>query len=151
MTERTVKVKVDGMQGGKLTAAGGSIGDNVQPGSVISDHGGNIDIDVKKLNGEMVVAGGDVLKFANQVAAPLDELTELIRANLSQKSQIEDLQEIVAELKAQTNKPAEERNTSKIDRLLGNVGSYISLGTLAATQADKAYKLFEMIKALLIH
>ena len=149
MTERTVKVKVDGMRGGKLTAVGGSIGDNVQPGSVISDHGGNVDIDAKNVNGEIVVAGGDVLKFANQVAAPLDELTELIKSNLSQKSQIDDLQEIVAELKAQANKPAEERNTSKLERLLGNIGNYIRLVTLAATQSDKAYKLFEMVKGFL--
>lgn len=149
MTERTVKVKVDGMQGGELVAAGGNVGENVQPGSSLSDHGGNVDVDVKNIYGKVVVAGGDVLKFANQVAVPLDELTELIKTNLSQQSQIDDLLEIVEELKAQANKPAEERNTSKISRLLNNIGSYIALATLAVTQADKAHQLFEVVKGLL--
>jgi hypothetical protein len=149
MTERTVKVKVDGMQGGKLVAAGGSVGENVQPGSLLPDHGGNVDVDAKNVNGELVVAGGDVLKFSKQVAVPLDELAELIKANLSQQSQIDDLLEIVEELKAQASKPVEERNISKIGRLLNNIGSYIGLVTLAVTQADKAHQMFEVVKGLL--
>jgi polyhydroxyalkanoate synthesis regulator phasin len=150
MTERTVKVKVDGMQGGKLTAAGGSVGDNVQPGSVISDHGGNVDIDAKNVNGEMVVAGGDVLKFANQVAAPLDELVELLKTNLAQQDQIAYLQEVVNDLKSQASKSIEERNVSKMQMLLDNLGKFLGLATLAATQADKAHNLFEMAKRLLM-
>lgn len=150
MTKRTVKVKVDGMQGGKLVAAGGNVGENVQPGSSLPNQGGDVDVDAKNVNGELVVAGGDILKFANQVAVPLNELSELIKTNLSQQSQIDDLLEIVEELKSQANKPSEERNISKIGRLLNNIGSYIGLANLAVTQIDKAHHLFEMVKGLLV-
>jgi len=126
-SSRTVKVKIDGMQGGNLVAAGGNIAE-----------------------GKVAIAGGDVSAPNEQVIILLDELNELNKDNLSQQSQIGDLQEIVAELKAQANMSVEQSNTTKIGRLLGNMGCYINLATFAASQAEKASKLFDMIKRLMI-
>lgn len=129
-SSRTVKIKIDGMQGGNLVAAGGNIAEGAE--------------------NKVVIAGGDVSAPNEQVIILLDELNELIKDNLSQQSQVGDLQEIFAELKAQANMSVEQSNTTKIGRLLGNIGSYLNLATFAATQAEKASKLFNMIKRLMI-
>ena len=148
--KREVRVKIEGATGADFTVAGRTIATNVQPGSDLSGEGANVDVEVSDLEGGTYeVAGQDVLRFADQVAEPLDELTDLLAKNLGQQDQIEDLQEIVTQLKEQVEQPESSRNLSKIKRLLDGLGSYLGLATLAATQAEKAQKLFEMVKGLL--
>jgi hypothetical protein len=144
-----VRAKIDGAdKDSDITVAGGSLVENAQSKIPLSNRGGDVELEATNVAGKVVVVGGDVLKFSKEVAVPLDELSELLQTNLAQKSQIEDLQEIVAELKEQTSKPVEAQNKSKVSRLMDGIGNYIGLATLAATQADKAVKLFEMVKKL---
>lgn len=149
MAKRKVTMKIDGAKNATVTAAGGTIADNAQPGTLPGSEGGDVDMDLKQLEGgTYTAAGGDVVRFA-QVAEPLETLAELISQNLTQQDQIEHLQELVADLKAQAEKPPEDRNISKIKMLLNNIGSYLGLASLAATQAEKAQALFETVKGLL--
>jgi hypothetical protein len=120
--KREVRVKIDGATGADFTVAGRTIATNVQPGSDLSGEGANVDVEVSNLEGGTYeVTGQDVLRFADQVAEPLDELTDLLSKNLDRQDQIEDLQEIVTQLKEQVEKPGSSRNLSKIKRLLNGL------------------------------
>ena len=149
--KRTVEAKIDGASNADVTVAGGIIADNVQPGSNVST-GADTHVKVEASNlrgGTYEVAGLDVLHFADQVTEPLDKLAEILAQNLSQRDQIQDLRELVTQIKEQAEKPKPSRNSSKVKRLLNGLGSYLGLATLAATQAENAQKLFEMVKGLL--
>lgn len=148
MAKRIVKVKIDGMQNGELTVAGGNVVENAHPNVQLDNNGGDVDLEAKNISGKVVAAGGDVVKFANQVM-PLDELAELLKSNLSHQNQIEHLQEVVKDLKYQINASIDERSESKIKILLNNLANFLSLATLATTQAGKARQLFEVVKNLL--
>ncbi len=136
-SSRSVKIKIDGVQNSKIVIAGGNIAKN---------------FDVKNINDESAIAGIDVSILNEQIGGLLDELNELIKNNLPQslQSNIEDLQNIVSELKAQTSMSVEERNTTKIGRLLSGMSGYIGLSNLAVSQAEKAKYLFELIYKFLI-
>ncbi len=147
---KSVEVKINGASDVNFTAAGGTIAKNVPPESKIgAGEGANLKIEASDLNGGTYeFAGEDVLHFVDQVTKPLDELTHLLAQNLSQKEQIQDLQEIVAQLKKQVAKPKSSRDFSKIQGLLNSVGNYLELASLAATQTENAKKLLEVIKGL---
>jgi hypothetical protein len=149
MAKRKVTVRVEEAKNAIVTAAGGTITDNVQPGVPLGSEGGDVEMDLKKLEGGTYTAtGGDLVRFT-QIAEPLQELADLIAQNLRQQDQIDHLQELVGDLKAQAEKPPGARNASKIRMLLDNVGTYLGLASLAATQAEKAQKLFETVRGLL--
>lgn len=145
-----VSVKVDGAKDASVTAAGGTIADGVQSGASFEGSSGDVDMDLKQLEGGTYVGAGDnVLRFSNQVAVPLEELTELISQNLTQQDDIEDMKELVAELKSQAEKSPADRNVSKIKRLLNNINTYLGLASLATTQAEKAQDLHSTVERLL--
>jgi nucleoside-diphosphate-sugar epimerase len=148
MAKHSVKVKIDGMKNGEMTVAGGTVAKNVSPGTRLDNRGGDVDIEAKDVRGKVVIAGGDAVEFAKEISAPLDELAKLVQTNLAQQDQIEYLQEVIVDLKAQASKPSSERNKSKVTMLLNNLGSFINIATLAVTQADKAKVLFETVKNL---
>jgi hypothetical protein len=148
MTKRKVKVRLEDLEETDVTAAGRTIAEGAPSDILPSGEGADVDLEAKKIKkGRVVVAGQDVLSY-QQVSEPLDELAKLLAAALT-KDQADDLHEIIADIKAQAQKPEEERSQPKLKRLLGNIASYISLASLAVTQAGQVQQLFETVKGLL--
>lgn len=147
--ETKVDVKADGINGAKVVVAGRSVVRNAPPNTTLPDSGGQAEVSVDAKNivgGELIVAGGHVIDFTEKLVQPLDELTNLLKDGLKDhQDKIADLEEIVGDLKEQAAKPETERNVSKVERLLKNIGTYLGVATLAVTQVDKVQKLFEVV------
>lgn len=149
MGKRKVTVRIDDAKHANVTAAGGTVSQSAQFAPPLSGEGGDVEMDLKHLEGGVyTAAGGDVVQ-STELTEPLETLTSLIGQNLTQQDQIEHLQELVAELRAQAEKPPEARNPSKIKMILDNIATYLGLASLAATQMEKAQKLFETVKSFL--
>lgn len=149
MKRRKVTVKIDTAKGANVAAAGGTVSETTELTPSLGGEGGDVEMDLKHLEGgTYVAAGGDVVRSA-QVTEPLKMLADLIGQNLTQQDQIEHLQELVADLRDQAEKPSEARNPSKIKMILDNIATYLGLASLAATQMEKAQQLLETVKHFL--
>ena len=92
------------------------------------------------VNGENLITtavGGDFGQSA------LSELRDLLVLSLQNKNEQDDASDIVTQLNEQANKPIEERNESKIKRLLDNLGSYVNLVSVAVLNVEKIKSLYE--------
>ena len=150
MSRRKVTVNIEGGKNLKLKTAGKDIIENAQAGYTPGSESSDVEVTLKNVEDVTLdTAGSSIVRFA-KIAEPLQELKALISENLQQQDQIEDLQEIIADLEDQAQKPSEGRSASKIKRLLDGVGTYLGLATLATTQAQHAQQLFETVKGFLM-
>jgi hypothetical protein len=144
-------IKIHGAEGTYIAVAGDTLAENVPPGAF--PRGGevaDIEVELKDVKGgKHEIAGENILRYNQPSASPFDELANLLSMAPIQQDQIDDLQEIAAELKAQAAKPVPERNQSKIEQLLSNINTYLELASLTNSQVEQAQNLLTTVKGLL--
>jgi hypothetical protein len=144
-------IKIHGAEGTYIAVAGDTLAENVPPGAF--PRGGevaDIEVELKDVKGgKHEIAGKNILRYNQPSASPFDELANLLSMAPIQQDQIDDLQEIAAELKAQAAKPVPERNQSKIEQLLSNINTYLELASLTNSQVEQAQNLLTTVKGLL--
>ena len=149
MAKRAIKAHIKDVKNTAALIAGGNIGKNVKPGTFLGSEGGDVHIEMERVEGgKLEVAGGNIISYS-RIAESLDNLAQLLSQHLIHQDQKNDLQEIVAELKEQIKKSESERSPSKIKRLLNSIGTYLGLATLATTKMEQAKALYETLRGLL--
>lgn len=136
-TKNKVDVTVKG-KGNSSIVIGGTIG-----GISAKNSANNVKVNINGENLVTTVVGADI------VGANLIELYELLALSLNKKSDKKGLSEVALQLGEQINTSAEERDQTKIKRLLNNLASYIDLAGFVAVQAGKAKVLYEKVAAFL--
>lgn len=154
--KKSIKIKITGSNA-TTTISGRHLLENVPNESVIQNLTGesqNLDIALKDIEGNVKIAGENIISFASpvaqmlQVTQPLDELSVLLSGNLKQKVEIDDLHSIITGLKEQAIKPQAERHPTKISWLLSSVSFYIAVTELTTPQAERAQQLLELTRKL---
>lgn len=121
-------------KGNTTVAVGGSIG---RASSGKSENDVKINVDGENLITTAV--GGNVGQSV------LSEFRDLLVSSLPNKDKQDDATDIVAQLDEQASKPREERNESKIKRLLDSLGSYVNLVSITVVNFEKIKMLYEQI------
>jgi len=130
--KNTVTITARG-KGNTTVAVGGSMG----RAPVNSDSENKVRVNIDGQNLITTAVGGNVGQSA------LPELRDLLVSSLQKKNEQDDASDIVAQLDEQANKPAEERNETKIKRLLDSLGSYVNLVSIAVVNVEKIKSLYE--------
>ena len=147
-SKNKVTFTAENVEGGVSNIAGGIIGGNQKPGQ---ESANVLNVNLKNMkNSQTNVSGSDISIGDKSLEPLLKELVEILVLHLPEKNQKEDLHEVANEVLEQGNKPPEEKNLSKIQRLLNSLGGYIGLTTVAVTQAEHIKMLFESIQKLLL-
>lgn len=143
--------KINGAEDAEVTIAGNTIAKNVAVDTISGLQAPTeVEVDLTNLKrGKYEIAGEHVLLANQSVTILIDELARLISKTLVQPDDIDDLQEIVTELKIQAEKSISQRNASKVKRLLGNMRAYLESAPLADSQAEQAQNLLSQVKGLL--
>lgn len=148
-SKNKVSVKVSNADNLKGNFAGGDVG-NINSNSVV-DTSNEVIAELQDIkNSKIQVSGGSILNDTQSLEPLLKELIEILIPHLPEKSQKQDLQDVADEVLLQANKPAEEKNIPKIQRLLNSLSGYIGMTALALTQAEKIKNLFEGIQKLIL-
>lgn len=113
---------------------GGSVGG---ASSGVSENELRVSVDGDKHS--TVAVAGDVGQDA------LSEFRDVLISSLLNKNDKDNVFEIVVQLGEQANKPNEERNVSKIKRLLNDLSSYIKLASATVINIEKVKMLYSQI------
>ncbi|RLC75242.1 MAG: hypothetical protein DRJ03_30570 [Chloroflexi bacterium] len=149
-TERGVQLKTGDVANAEIRVAGRDVrlGGAEIASETAPSESTEVTVELGKVEGAQVaVAGRDVTESQSLVAA-LEALEAILIRSLD-GAQIADLKDLIAQLKAEGDKPEKERNVARLKRIVKSVGEYIGLAALIATQAQKATLLLEQIKKLL--
>lgn len=96
---------------------------------------------------DIKAAGRDIVN--EDLTSDLENLRSILVSEIEDKTSIDDLQNQIAQLKAEVSKPKEKRSLGTMKKIVKSIGNYISLATSMTDQVQEASILFEHIKNML--
>lgn len=149
--KNTVKANIVGMENGEANIAGGSIeqGNIAAPLASTIKGGNQIEITLKNIKGARINVAGDQIHQVQAMVVQMDELVGLLHAGLKSKDEQKDVEDMARQVLEEASKASSERNTTKLKRLLKDIGAYIGVASLAVSQAEQVKQLLEMVRGFL--
>lgn len=141
-------IKLRDIKQAKLTIAGQDIIENAPPNvSSSRKRSGDAKIDIQGVEGgEHKVAIGNIIQYSTAVNFSLEEFTTFLSTTLAQSDELDYIREVMAQLKAETEKPVSERSNFRVNQWIKNIGTFLEQASLTTSQRATAQRLLATLK-----